>query len=60
MSKNRMDGARKKVAGGAKEAIGKALGNRKLQAKGAVEKAVGSAQNALGKAQDKFGKAIKK
>ena len=60
MNKNRMAGAGKKVAGGAKAAIGKALGNRKLQAKGAVERAVGSAQNAFGKAQDKFGKVIKK
>ena len=53
MSTNRIDGAGKKAVGAAKEAVGKAVGDRSLEVKGKVEKAVGSAQNALGKAEDK-------
>jgi uncharacterized protein YjbJ (UPF0337 family) len=60
MSKNRIEGAAKKALGGAKQAVGKAAGNKKLETKGAIEKAAGSAQNAYGKAQDKLGNAIKK
>lgn len=53
MNKNRVQGAVKKGSGAMKEATGKAVGNRKLQAKGAVEKALGTVENKLGKAQDK-------
>ena len=60
MNKNRMAGAGKKAVGSAKEAVGKVLGDRKLQAKGAVEKTAGSMQNAFGKAQGKFSKAMRK
>ena len=60
MSTNRIEGAAKKAAGSVKQAVGKAVGNERLQAKGAVEKAVGSAQNALGKAQDKLANALKR
>ena len=60
MSTNRIEGAAKKATGSVKQAVGKAMGDKRLQAKGAVEKAVGSAQNALGKAQDKLGNALKR
>jgi uncharacterized protein YjbJ (UPF0337 family) len=60
MSKNRIEGAAAKASGSAKEAVGKAVGDDRLEAEGAVEKAKGSAQNAMGKAQDKLGDAIKK
>ena len=35
-----------------KEAVGKATGDRKLQAKGAADKAAGKVQNAVGGAKD--------
>jgi uncharacterized protein YjbJ (UPF0337 family) len=60
MSQNRIDGAAHKAAGAIKEAAGKALGNKELEAKGAAEKAVGEAQNDVGKAQDTLGDAVKK
>ena len=60
MSKNRIEGAAKKVTGSIKEAAGKVTGNDRLRVKGAVEKAVGTVQNAVGKAQDKLGDALKR
>lgn len=60
MSTNRVEGAGRKAAGAVKQAVGKAVGNERLQAEGAAEKAVGSAQNAVGKAQDKIADKIKK
>ena len=59
MSENRIAGAAKQAKGAIKETAGKAVGNTKLQAEGAADKAVGSAQNKLGKAQDKVAAAIK-
>ena len=60
MSKNRIEGVAKKVAGTIKEDTGKITGNDRLRVKGAAEKAVGSAQNAVGKAQDQAGNALKR
>jgi uncharacterized protein YjbJ (UPF0337 family) len=60
MSTNRIQGAAKKAAGSVKQAAGKLMGNKRLQAEGAVEKAAGSVQNAAGKLQDKLGAAIRK
>ena len=60
MSDNRIDGAAKQVVGGAKEAIGKATGDKKLEAQGVVEKTTGTVQNVVGKAQDKLADAVKK
>jgi len=60
MSTNRIEGAGKKAAGAIKQATGKAVGNPKLQAKGAAEKAAGTVQNKVGKAQDKAGNALKR
>lgn len=59
MSQNRVEGAGRKAAGAIKEATGKVTGNRKLQAKGAVEKMAGTAQNKLGKVQDKAKSSLK-
>ena len=44
MSQNRIDGAAKQAAGTIKEAAGKVVGNERLQAEGAAEKAIGTAQ----------------
>jgi len=60
MNNNRVNGAVKKGAGAVKEATGKAMGNRTLQAKGAVEKALGTIENKLGKAQDKISAEIRR
>ena len=49
-----------KASGAVKEATGKAVGNDRLRAKGAAEKAAGTVQNKLGKAQDKLGAAIRR
>jgi uncharacterized protein YjbJ (UPF0337 family) len=54
MNNNRVEGAGRKAAGQVKETTGKVMGDRSLQAKGAVEKAAGSVQNAAGKVQDKI------
>ena len=60
MSTNRIEGAIDKGAGAVKEAFGKATGNERLEAEGAVQKAKGDVQNKVGKAQDKIGDAIKR
>ncbi|AAK22922.1 CsbD family protein [Caulobacter vibrioides] len=53
MSTNRIGGAIDKGVGAAKEAVGKATGNARLQVEGAAQKAKGDLQNKVGKAQDK-------
>uniref|UniRef100_B0SZI5 CsbD family protein n=1 Tax=Caulobacter sp. (strain K31) TaxID=366602 RepID=B0SZI5_CAUSK len=60
MSTNRVEGAVDKGVGAVKEAAGKATGNERLEAEGAVQKAKGDVQNKVGQVQDKIGDAIKK
>ena len=48
MDKDRIKGSAKVVAGKMKVAVGKALGNGKLQAEGQVDKVEGRVQNAVG------------
>ena len=52
MDKNRIGGAAKEAAGSTKEAVGKVIGDRKMQAKGVAEKIMGKAQNTAGKMSD--------
>ena len=52
MDKNRVAGSIKEVKGAAKEAIGKAVGDAKLQSDGEADKAVGKVQNAAGGLND--------
>ncbi|HWE99870.1 MAG TPA: CsbD family protein [Caulobacteraceae bacterium] len=59
MSTNRVEGAAHKASGAIKEAAGKAVGDRDLEARGAAEKTTGGVQNKVGKAQDKIGNALK-
>jgi uncharacterized protein YjbJ (UPF0337 family) len=47
MDKNRIAGSTKEVTGAAKEAVGKVIGDAKLQSDGKTEKAVGKIQNAV-------------
>ena len=57
MSKEGIEGVTQKGVGAAKEAIGKATDNKKLQGEGMADKAVGAAKEALGKAKDAVHKA---
>ncbi|HEY1260896.1 MAG TPA: CsbD family protein [Stellaceae bacterium] len=52
MDKDRIAGAAKKVGGGIKEGIGKALGDKKTEAEGKAKKTEGELQNAIGGAKD--------
>ena len=52
MDKDRIKGAAKEAKGAVKETIGKATGDTKTEAEGAVEKKAGRAQNAIGGAKD--------
>ncbi len=60
MDKNRVAGSIKEVKGAAKEAIGKVVGDVKLQNDGKTEKAVGKIQNAVGGLSDAVTDAVKK
>ncbi len=60
MDKNRIEGSIKEVKGAAKEAIGKVVGDAKLQSDGKTEKAVGKIQNAVGGLNDAVSDAAKK
>ncbi len=57
MSKEGIEGATQKGVGAVKEALGKAVGNEKLQAEGIADKVAGSAKEAVGKAKDAIHKA---
>ena len=60
MDKNRVAGSIKETKGAAKEAIGKAIGDAKLQNDGKTDKAVGKIQNAVGGLNDTVRDALKK
>jgi uncharacterized protein YjbJ (UPF0337 family) len=60
MDKNRVAGSIKEVKGAAKEAIGKAIGDAKLQSDGKADKVVGKIQNAVGGLNDAVRDAVKK
>lgn len=59
MSKEGIEGATQKGVGAVKEAAGKVVGNKKLQAEGIADKIAGSAKEAVGKAKDASHKATK-
>ena len=59
MDKNRIAGSTKEVTGAAKEAIGKVIGDAKLQSDGKTEKAIGKIQNAVGGVNDAVRDALK-
>jgi uncharacterized protein YjbJ (UPF0337 family) len=52
MDDNRIIGAGKQVKGSIKEAIGKIIGDAKLQIDGKAERAEGKVQNLLGSVKD--------
>ena len=52
MDKDRIEGAAHQAKGSVKEGVGKALGDKKLQTEGKVEKTAGKVQNAVGGLKD--------
>ena len=52
MDKDRLIGAGKQMTGSAKQAVGKLVGDAKLQADGKAEEVEGKLQNAVGSAKD--------
>jgi uncharacterized protein YjbJ (UPF0337 family) len=50
--KDRIVGSAKQVKGAAKQAVGKAIGDTKLESEGAVDKVEGKIQNAVGGVKD--------
>jgi uncharacterized protein YjbJ (UPF0337 family) len=52
MDKDRFIGSAKEVKGKVKEAVGKAIGDAKLEAEGTADKIEGKVQNAVGGLKD--------
>ena len=52
MDKDRIKGSAEQAKGAVKEAVGKVLGDTKLESEGKTEKAVGKVQNAVGGLKD--------
>ncbi|MBV9111761.1 MAG: CsbD family protein [Hyphomicrobiales bacterium] len=52
MDKEHLKGAADKIKGAAKDAAGKATGDKKMQAEGKFDKAKGAAHNVAGDAKD--------
>jgi uncharacterized protein YjbJ (UPF0337 family) len=52
MDKDRIAGGVKKATGTVKKAVGKATGDRRLEAEGRADKAEGHVRSAIGKAKD--------
>jgi uncharacterized protein YjbJ (UPF0337 family) len=48
MDKDRIAGSAKQIKGTVKQAIGKVVGDTKLQAEGSADKTAGKIQNAIG------------
>jgi uncharacterized protein YjbJ (UPF0337 family) len=60
MDKNRVAGSIKEIKGAAKTAVGKVLGDAKLQSDGKSDQAEGKIQNAVGSVNDAARDALKK
>ena len=60
MDKNRVAGSIKEIKGAAKTAVGKALGDLKLQSDGKSDQAEGKIQNAVGSVNDAVRDILKK
>jgi len=52
MDKDRIGGSAKEVKGAVKQAVGKAVGDTKLQSDGKTDQATGKVQNAIGGLKD--------
>ena len=54
MDKDRVVGSAKQVKGAVKQAVGKAVGDTKLETEGKADKIKGKVQNAIGGVKDTF------
>ena len=52
MDKDRIEGSAKQVKGAVKQAVGKAIGDAKLESEGNADKIEGNVQNAIGGLKD--------
>jgi uncharacterized protein YjbJ (UPF0337 family) len=52
MDKDRVEGSMKNIKGTAKEGLGKAIGDSKLEGEGKMDKAEGKVQNTVGGIKD--------
>ena len=52
MDKDRIAGSAKELKGAVKEAVGKAVGDTKLESEGKIDKVEGKIQNAIGGLKD--------
>ena len=59
MDKDRIAGVAKEVKGSVKEAVGKVVGDAKLQSDGKAERAAGKIQNAVGGMKDTVREIVK-
>jgi uncharacterized protein YjbJ (UPF0337 family) len=59
MDEDRVAGSAKQVAGAVKEAVGKVVGDAKLESEGQADKADGKVQNAIGGLKDVVRDAVK-
>ena len=57
---DKIKGLANEAAGNVKQAVGKATGNKKMQADGVVQERVGEGQQLVGKGKDAVKKAVKK
>jgi uncharacterized protein YjbJ (UPF0337 family) len=60
MDKDRVAGSAQQVKGTVKEAIGKVVGDAKLESEGKADKAEGKVQNAIGGLKDAVRDVVKK
>lgn len=60
MDKDRIAGSVKQIKGSIKEAVGKAVGDTKLQSEGKADQAEGKVQNAVGGIKDTLRDAVEK
>ena len=60
MNKDRVIGSAKEVKGNVKQAVGKVVGDAKLEAEGKSDKVKGKVQNAVGGVKDAVREAVKK
>ena len=52
VDKDRIKGSAEQIKGTVKEAVGKVLGDKKMETEGATDKAAGKVQNAVGGLKD--------
>jgi uncharacterized protein YjbJ (UPF0337 family) len=60
MDKDQVKGAADQAKGVVKEVVGKTIGDKKMQAKGTVEKLTGNLESAVGDAKETIGAVIYK